>query len=269
MKGRLILSSCAAAAQNLAVDEAVFESAGKRFPATIRFYGWRRPCFSFGYFCNIPDSLRPLCLDNPGTTLVRRLTGGGWVPHGSDMTFSLAVDLEQIPRFPDVRESYRLIHRALICALEGFRLLGTLQESEEGRTTGPCFTFPVRGDVMIRGRKVAGGAQRRRGGRLLHQGTILLKKPAFPISNPFLEEILTGASGLEEAAGIVPPLEEIARLFTDFLARDFSFEFTEAPLSAEEAARSEQLVRERYTTAEWNLGKKVAGHGLGNEARIG
>jgi lipoate-protein ligase A len=38
--------------------------------------------------------------------------------------------------------------------------------------TGHCFANPVRADVMIDGRKIAGAAQRRTRGGLLHQGSI-------------------------------------------------------------------------------------------------
>jgi lipoate-protein ligase A len=43
---------------------------------------------------------------------------------------------------------------------------------ESPRVSESCFANPVRADVMVNGRKVAGAAQRRTRAGLLHQGSI-------------------------------------------------------------------------------------------------
>src|SRR5687768_2182690 len=65
------------AAQNMAMDDALLQSAPELGRPVLRFYGWSEPAASFGYFQRYSEvekltHLRPL---------VRRPTGGGLVPH--------------------------------------------------------------------------------------------------------------------------------------------------------------------------------------------
>jgi lipoate-protein ligase A len=69
-----------AAALNMAVDEALLISATAPI---LRFYRWRAPALSFGYFGRYAE------VDNQagGREIVRRWTGGGIVLHGDDLTY--------------------------------------------------------------------------------------------------------------------------------------------------------------------------------------
>lgn len=149
--------------ENMAVDEALFL---ERAPS-LRFYDWKESAYSMGYFqCTKAF--------NPAVTLVRRITGGGIVKHGEDLTFSLVIDLQKFPVLECVKESYFFIHQGI---LEGFKILRRPLDvflSKRERSEKYCFNSPVPGDLMLGDVKVVGGAQRRRGSLLLHQGTIQL-----------------------------------------------------------------------------------------------
>jgi lipoate-protein ligase A len=164
------------AAMNMAIDEALLESATV---PSIRFYGWHSPALSFGYFGRFSD----VAIYAGERDLVRRWTGGGIVFHGDDITYSIALPSSD----PAFRESsitiYEKIHRALVSALNGIgeqavvaggvdagRALAT--EATIRASGDNCFANPVRADVMVDGRKVAGAAQRRTRRGLLHQGSI-------------------------------------------------------------------------------------------------
>src|SRR5262249_30017539 len=75
---------------------------------------------------------------------------------------------------------YERIHRALcgVLARHGGvpELVGTLRcgvrTAQRAVPTNNCFANPVRADVMIESRKIAGGAQRRTRRGLLQQGSI-------------------------------------------------------------------------------------------------
>src|SRR5580765_1828375 len=100
------------AAMNMAIDEALLESA--TIP-TIRFYRWRSPALSFGYFGKFSD----VASYAAERDLVRRWTGGGIVFHGDDLTYSIVIPATD----PVFDESslviYEKIHRALADALNG------------------------------------------------------------------------------------------------------------------------------------------------------
>src|SRR5205823_12131413 len=176
------------AAINMAIDEALLETA---VVPTIRFYRWRSPALSFGYFGKFTDVADYAAKRD----LVRRWTGGGIVFHGEDLTYSIVIP----PSDPVFSESsmsiYEKIHRALCNALaangERVELAPVAGVVDPGaaklaKGTGvsepsynidrgySCFANPVRADVMLNGRKIAGAAQRRTRRGLLQQGSIQL-----------------------------------------------------------------------------------------------
>ncbi len=72
------------AAMNMAIDEALLESAAA---PSIRFYRWESPALSFGYFGRFAD----VADKASECDLVRRWTGGGIVFHGEDLTYSIVI----------------------------------------------------------------------------------------------------------------------------------------------------------------------------------
>ena len=153
------------AALNMAVDEALLETAAS---PTLRFYRWRGPALSFGYFGSYAD-----VADQRGDReIVRRWTGGGVVPHGDDLTYSVIIPASH-PFF--ARSSlaiYSDLHDAIRGALKANGIEATLANSASPRVSDNCFANAVRADVISEGRKIAGAAHRRSRAGLLHQGSI-------------------------------------------------------------------------------------------------
>jgi lipoate-protein ligase A len=165
------------AAMNMAMDEALLEFATVPL---IRFYQWYSPAVSFGYFGKFSD----VAGHASKRDLVRRWTGGGIVFHGNDLTYSIVIPAGD----PTFRESsiaiYEVIHRALCAALNECGEHAVIAEHvDAARFSAPtragvnaagqsCFATPVRADVIVDGRKVAGAAQRRTRLGLLQQGSI-------------------------------------------------------------------------------------------------
>ena len=164
------------APMNMSIDEALLESA--TIPI-IRFYRWRSPSLSFGYFGKFSD----VAIYAAERESVRRWTGGGIVLHGDDLTYSIIIPASD----PVFNESsnviYEKIHRGLATTLNGIGEHAVVAAGvDHGRialarrvvnTSGSdCFANPVRADVMMGGRKIAGAAQRRTRRGLLQQGSI-------------------------------------------------------------------------------------------------
>ncbi len=176
------------AAMNMAIDEALLDSVAV---PSIRFYRWRSSALSFGYFGRFAD-----VADYAGERdLVRRWTGGGIVFHEEDLTYSIVIP----PGDPVFSESsmsiYEKIHRALcnafaangerveLAPVAGVVDAGTAKLAKGTGVSEPsynidrgysCFANPVRADVMLNERKIAGAAQRRTRRGLLQQGSIQL-----------------------------------------------------------------------------------------------
>jgi lipoyl(octanoyl) transferase len=160
------------AATNMAIDETLLEVV--TIPS-IRFYRWNSAALSFGYFGKFAD-VADYATERD---LVRRWTGGGIVFHGDDLTYSIVIPASDPIFGESSRSIYEKIHGALCNALvaAGQRALvaGIVDPAAavtDASYNGQCFGNPVRADVMVNGRKVAGAAHRRTRAGLLHQGSI-------------------------------------------------------------------------------------------------
>src|SRR6266567_987409 len=94
------------AAMNMAIDEALLEAA--RVPS-IRFYRWKSPALSFGYFGKFA-AVADYASEHD---LVRRWTGGGVVFHGEDLTYSVIVPADDAAFAESSNSIYETVHCAL------------------------------------------------------------------------------------------------------------------------------------------------------------
>lgn len=199
------------ASMNMSIDEALLESA--TIP-TIRFYRWGSPALSFGYFGKFSD----VAINATERDLVRRWTGGGIVFHGDDLTYSIVIPASD-PAFNESSIAiYEQIHRALAEALKGSYKRVKLAESarcsdglpQEGLPTNDCFTNPVRADVLVDGRKIAGAAQRRTRRGLLQQGSIQGFTMKTDLAQKFAQTLSANCSELEVNEQVFHRAQELA-----------------------------------------------------------
>lgn len=202
---------------NMAVDEALYRSA---HVPVLRIYRWAGPCLSLGYFSRFSDAWElggSIAFDT--LSMVRRITGGGLVEHGDDLTFALVVPRDTVPA-PLLRDSvacYRWIHEAVRGALEESTVSGLSWVGAEkaipdsGGRQGVCFEAPVLFDLMRNDRKVVGGAQKRGRHGLLHQGSIRIHGlgPGFAeaLAKRLADRVIQGEGLDHESAAIAAQLE--------------------------------------------------------------
>jgi lipoate-protein ligase A len=221
------------AAMNMAIDEALLETA---VVPTIRFYRWRSPALSFGYFGKFSD----VAIYAPERDLVRRWTGGGIVFHGDDLTYSIVIPASD-PVFDESSIAiYEEIHRGLCEALAAggqeaeLANVAALWERRKSRKgdlqiaqwrTGDrrsldtaicdrgynCFANPVRADVMMSGRKIAGAAQRRTRRGLLQQGSIQGFAMSTDLAQRFAQTLSANCSEFEVNEEIYRRARELAQ----------------------------------------------------------
>jgi len=153
------------AALNMAIDEALLEMATV---PVLRFYRWERPAFSFGYFGRYAE----VAAESDRRDVVRRWTGGGIVPHGEDLTYSLIIPATDPAFEKSSPEIYREVHEAVRRALERHAIATVLADGAAPKISDHCFANAVRADVVSDGHKIAGAAHRRSRKGLLHQGSI-------------------------------------------------------------------------------------------------
>lgn len=173
---RVLRHGPAPGARNMAVDEALMERA-RSGEVTLRLYRWDPPCLSLGRNQEARGRYDRDAARERGIQIVRRPTGGRAVLHHREITYAVTAPAG---RWGSLRESYRLINRAL---LRGLAELGAeVREASEGPRDGtpgptdrPCFRDPLPGEIVALGRKLVGSAQWRDRGALLQHGSILLR----------------------------------------------------------------------------------------------
>lgn len=196
-------------ALNMALDEALLARA--REPL-LRIYAWIGAPVSFGCFGRRLE----IAARWPGRPLIRRWTGGGEVPHGADLTYTLIVPHPHPFASLSPAVSYRRIHECIASLLPG----AVLAERPRVPPSGACFENAAESDVLVHDSKAAGAAQRRTRRGLLHQGSIQM------------------------AAALPPSLRrELPRAFASSVSHR---EFT-----AGERAMAADLAAEKYGTSEW------------------
>jgi lipoate-protein ligase A len=134
----------------------------------LRFYGWNVPAASFGYFQSYFDMERVTAL----RPLVRRPTAGGLVPHDADWTYSLVFPAGHSWHGMKALESYHDVHEWLKHAFAQVDIETELAPCCRKTSPGQCFAGYEKFDLLWRGKKIAGAAQRRTRGGLLIQGSV-------------------------------------------------------------------------------------------------
>jgi len=104
--------------------------------------------------------------------LVRRPTGGGLVPHDADWTYSLVFPPGDGWYSLTATNSYRRIHEWIQAAFAKLNLATELAPACSKALPGQCFQGHEMFDLLWRGQKVAGAAQRRTRDGLLIQGSV-------------------------------------------------------------------------------------------------
>ena len=113
---------------------------------------------------------------------------------------------------------YEKIHRALCGALashdQGAELVTVAhcpRTGDRGSLDNECFANPVRADVMMDGRKIAGAAQRRTRRGLLQQGSIQGFAMNTDLAEKFAQALSANCSEFEITKTLLKRAQEVAQ----------------------------------------------------------
>jgi lipoate---protein ligase len=160
---------------------------------TVRLYGWTPACVSLGY----PQPESDVDLEAArefGIDVVRRPTGGGAILHEEDeVTYGVVLPRTMGPS--DLFGSYRFIANGVIETLRELGIASAFQEGHTGRDP-LCYLREEGVSVVVDGRKISGGAQKRTKTAILQHGTILLSRRADVLARLFRVDIERVESGI-------------------------------------------------------------------------
>ena len=171
----------------MALDEALLENAARLAKPVLRFYGWAEPAATFGYFQKFSEVERATLL----RPLIRRPTGGGIVPHDADWTYCFTVPPNHEWHLLKAEASYRRIHEWIQAAFAKLKIKTELAPDQK-KSAGQCFVGHEKFDLLWRGRKIAGAAQRRNKLGLLIQGSV--QPPPVPVARADWENAMREAA---------------------------------------------------------------------------
>lgn len=230
----------------MALDEVLSHSvaAGTR-PPTLRIWEWERTTVVIGSFQSVRNEIDWEGLERRGVTLSRRVSGGGamFIEPGNTITYSLYVPATLVEGL-SFEQSYAFLDDWV---------LGALKE------LGIEATYVPLNDITSPGGKIAGAAQKRYAdGAVLHHVTM-----AYDIDSTAMLEVLRigreklSDKGTKSANKRVDPLRSQTgmpreAIIESFLA-SFAARYDTVPgaITADERAAAQQLVEEKFSTAEW------------------
>ncbi len=251
---RLIIDEPAVGSWNMAVDQALLNTANDAGLPTFRLYRWSPPTLSLGYFQAAASR------DQHGPSqrcdLVRRASGGGAILHDDELTYSLCLPSEN--RWASQHDRlYETVHHVLIdlfldwgysAALHG----DLFQESPAaGSVRGAepflCFQRRSDGDIVVDQQKIVGSAQRRSKNALLQHGSILLGRSNYAPELPGLTDLTpqTDALGAESIRNT------IVQLFVEKLGNALGFSWQVGSLTTGEIGSAKTLQSDQFEHADW------------------
>ncbi|MDD4857635.1 MAG: lipoate--protein ligase family protein [Candidatus Krumholzibacteria bacterium] len=192
-------SAAAPGAENMALDEMLLEEAALRRAPVLRLYSFDPPAVTIGYH---QDPARILDMDAmraDGLDCVRRITGGRALLHEGELTYCVVAPAGAGCLGTDAAGAYLRISEALAAAIRSLGVDAEVTRGREsvGRGSGaaqPCLASTTRYELAVRGRKIAGSAQRKTATAFLQHGSILMR----PGSSRIVRYLLGARGSLED-----------------------------------------------------------------------
>ena len=241
----LIPSSPQPAHMHMALDEMLLERVigGTRRP-TVRFWEWTESALVIGSHQSVMNEIDIQAARKSGFTITRRMSGGGTMicEPGRTITYSMCLPATAVSGI-SFRQSYALLDA---WAVQSFIELGV-----------PASYREINDIISPRG-KIAGAAQARRRGFVLHHTTIAHSMDAGLVR----ELIRVGRDRLSER-GVRSAEKEVSPLawFTELTCAEVAihmqasfrsaFDAHESELSAAELHGAQGLVETKYGTQAW------------------
>jgi lipoate-protein ligase A len=265
---RVIKTTPANGAWNMAVDEAILESvqAGKSLP-TLRLFAWSPPCLSLGYAQPFSD-IDLEQITSLGWDVVRRITGGRAILHTDELTYSV-IGPTNDPRLQGgVLDSYRRLSVALLNALKRIGLPANSYPKSStnvqiNQNQEPiCFEVPSNYEITVNNKKLMGSAQARKKSTLLQHGTLPLYGDITRIIDILVyknntskinakRRLLNRATTVESELKKRISWEEITSAFINGFGKTLNISFEESGLTPIELERTGILIREKYAHPSW------------------
>ncbi len=238
------------AASNLALEEAIARRVGEgKSPPTLRL--WRnRNAAVIGENQSASAELRLDACREYGIEVVRRFTGGGAVYHDlGNLNYSICV---RKPPASSLELQQAVFRQGLDCAFASLGIMG-LESSR----------VPVN-TVLVRGRKIVGGAGAIRWGAVFYHGSILvstdlemvwkvLRWEQSPAPRAPVRSTRLPVTSLEKELGKEISIDQVKGTIKDAFTKTLMATLVPGSATEQELHIASGLAKEKYGTDQWNL----------------
>jgi lipoate-protein ligase A len=149
------------AVMNMSIDEMLFNEYSAT--PTLRTYCWDNSYTTIGYFQKAKEVV--------AKNFVRRFTGGLTVNHQHDVSYCFITSSKYWNVY-DQNETYKIIHSIIKKALEECGIYVSILEEKIDYINNICVNTFYANDLIFQDKKIVGSCLRKRGGKLIVQGSI-------------------------------------------------------------------------------------------------
>lgn len=232
---RLIRSGPAAAIDNMALDELIFNRYMADGIPVFRIYAWSSPSFTYGVSQRCEDEINIKRCASDGIQIAKRMTGGGILFHNDEITYSIACSKEDIGEPAGVFVSYKKLCSFLISFYRSLGLNASFALESTGfeKMSSPhelCSASHEKYDIVINGKKIGGNAQKRKKKAVFQHGSIPLNIDWALVrryAKSLPEDISSGATTLAGELGCVPNRRILEEMLIEAAAKELDIQFTE------------------------------------------
>jgi lipoate-protein ligase A len=241
---RLIRSKSGSALYNMALDENIFLRYMEDGIPVLRLYSWEAPSFTYGVSQNPENQINTSRCALEGIQIAKRITGGGILFHGNEITYSLACSKDDLGEDKNIFVSYR---KACAFLISFYKSLGLdpifALESDDFKDKCAahelCSASREKYDILINGRKIGGNAQKRRRQAVFQHGSIPLSIDWNLVRRyaPFLSgSISAEVTSLSDELKNLPERPGLEERIIDVFRSEFSADFIEEGAAVYETA---------------------------------
>lgn len=172
-KFRFIISQNLSAKANSNLDNALFKAFNNDSLPVLRLYSWQNS-ITFGVSQNPSDYVT--LLEEYENNFAKRITGGGVLFHGHDISYSLIIPATYIQN-KGVKETYELICSFILTFYASFGLKANFAKDVKEIALSKsqfCQVGFEAYDIIINGQKIGGNAQKRAKNVIFQHGSIPL-----------------------------------------------------------------------------------------------
>jgi lipoate-protein ligase A len=237
---RVIQTEQKSANENMAIDDALLSSYEKNDSAILRLYTWDKS-LTIGVSQNFT---KYSFIDEYNGNCAKRITGGGILFHGHDLSYSLVIPTEFF-QGQSIKQSYESICSFILRFYTDLGLDAKYAKDDlkvQLSKSEYCQVGFEAYDILVNGIKIGGNAQRRTKKAIFQHGSI-------PIFSPNKEKIENKIGASLENMNINITFEEAKKRLIDSFEKSFKVDLEYSKLTKIEKEKKDLLLKDKYDYA--------------------